>query len=465
MFESPDPDRRYRRLSLWHDTYPGSLAPRPSLPGDRQVDVAIVGAGFTGLWTAYYLKLLDPGLRIEVVEREIAGFGASGRNGGWCVAIFPASLRRLARDVDPERVLALQGALDATVDEVGRVASAEGIDCRFRKGGAISVARNHAQLTRARDDVAAARSHGLGEDHVRLLDATEARRRLGGSRILGATYLPHCAALDPLRLVRGLADAVERLGVPIHEGTPVTAIGPGRVETPLGTIRADVVVPALEGYTPDIPGRRRDILPMYSLMVATEPLPADVLARIGLGERETFTDKRHLKIYGQLTADGRIAFGGRGAPYHFGSAVRPGFDRDDRVHRMLRDVLRDLLPALGDARFTHAWGGNLGIPRDWYPSVGFDRRSGLAWAGGYVGDGVATSNLAARTVADLVLGRRSELTDLPWVGHRSPRWEPEPLRWLGVNAVTALMWAGDRLEAVTGRPAAPVRWFWRSLGH
>jgi glycine/D-amino acid oxidase-like deaminating enzyme len=463
--EPPVPDRRYRDLSLWHDTFPGSLEPRPRLPGDRHVDVAIVGAGYTGLWTAYYLKRLDPGLRIEIVEREIAGYGASGRNGGWCVAMFPASFRRLGRDADPGRVLALQAALDGSVDEVGRIAADEGIECGFRKGGAVSVARSRAQLARARSDVASVRAWGLGDDHLRLLDATEARRHLNGSRVLGGTFVPHCAALDPLRLVRGLADAVERLGVPIHEQTPATSIGPGRVETTHGTIRAEVVLPALEGYAPGIPGLRRSILPMYSLMVATEPLPAEVLSRIGLEGRETFTDKRHLKIYGQRTADGRIAFGGRGAPYHLGSTIRPAFDRDARVHRMLRNVLRDLLPALADVRFTHAWGGNLGIPRDWYPSVGFDRSNGLAWAGGYVGDGVATSNLAARTVADLVLGRHGELTELPWVGHRSPRWEPEPFRWVGVNAVTALMWAGDRLEAVTGRPAAPVRWFWRSLGH
>jgi glycine/D-amino acid oxidase-like deaminating enzyme len=198
--------------------------------------------------------------------------------------------------------------------------------------------------------------------------------------------------------------------------------------------------------------------------VATEPLPDTLWEQIGLAHRETFNDKRHLRIYGQRTADGRIAFGGRGAPYHFGSRVEPGFDHDERVHAMLRRILVELFPALAGVPFSHAWGGNLGIPRDWYPSVGFDRMSGFAWAGGYIGDGVSTSNLAGRTLADLVTGTDSELVDLPWVGHTSRRWEPEPLRWAGVNAVTALMAAGDLTEARTGRPSRSVATFWKALG-
>lgn len=187
---------------------------------------------------------------------------------------------------------------------------------------------------------------------------------------------PHCAALDPARLVRGLAAAVAARGVDIHEQTPVTAIERGRVNTPHGTVRAEVVVQATEGYTPDLPGHHRDVVPMYSLMVATEALPEAFWVATGLGGRTTFSDKRHLRIYGQRTADGRIAFGGRGAPYHYASRIRPEFDRDRRVHRMLRRILVDLFPALAGARFTHAWGGNLGIPRDWYPSLGYDRHSG-----------------------------------------------------------------------------------------
>ena len=169
-------------------------------------------------------------------------------------------------------------------------------------------------------------------------------------------------------------------------------------------------------------------------------------------------------IYGQRTADGRIAFGGRGAPYHYGSTVRPAFDSEPAVHALLRQTLTELFPELADARFTHAWGGPLGIPRDWHSSVGLDRATGLAWAGGYVGDGVATTNLAGRTLADLITGADTPLTRLPWVGHRSPRWEPEPLRWLGVNAGLWTMKLADRSETRRGRPSRVAGAMGRLLG-
>jgi len=404
-------------LSFWLPSRPTA---RPPLPGDRDADVAIVGAGYTGLWTAYYLAAADPTLRVTVLEASFAGFGASGRNGGWCSGLFPASPVRLARRYGHDRAVAMHRALADTVDEVGRVAAAEGIDCHWAKGGTLTLARSPAQLRRARA------ASGLD---LTFLDADAARARCGATGVLGATYSPHCAAIHPGRLVRGLASVVERRGVTVHESTRAVALGPGRVVTDRGTVRADVVVRALEGYTSTVPGHRRDLAPVYSLMVATEPLPAAFWDRAGLVRRETFSDYRRLIIYGQRTADDRIAFGGRGAPYHFGSRVSPRYDRSPRVFAALRAALADLF---GPVPVAYEWGGPLGIPRDWMPSVGL--RGWLAWGGGYVGDGVAASNLAGRTLADLILGVDSDLTRLPWVGHRSRRWEPEPLRWLGINA-------------------------------
>ena len=455
----------YRGLSLWHDTFPGELDRRPPLPGDREVDVCIVGAGFTGLWTAYYLAGLDPTLRIAVLERETAGFGASGRNGGWCSALFPASLAAISRRSGRDAAVALQQALHATVDEVGRVAAAEGIDCDFTKGGTIGLARTPVQVERARAAVADARAWGLGEDDLRWLPADEASRTLGATGVLGATYTPHCAAIDPTRLVRGLADAAARRGVEIFEGTAVTRLAAGRVETGYGVVRARHVVRATEGYTARLPGLRRAIAPVYSLMLATEPLPTSFWDEVGLRRRETFNDHRHLIIYGQRTADDRLAFGGRGAPYHFGSRVRPEFDREPDVHAALRQVLVELFPAVRDAAVTHTWGGPLGVPRDWFASVGLDRASGLGWAGGYVGDGVGASNLAGRTLADLIAGRDSDLVRLPWVGHRSPAWEPEPLRWLGINLGLRVMTSADDEERRTGRASRRAALFGRLIGH
>jgi glycine/D-amino acid oxidase-like deaminating enzyme len=461
MLEADD----YRKLSFWLETVPGTLEPGNPLPGDLDADVAIAGAGYTGLWTAYYLSRADPGLKIAVCERDIAGFGASGRNGGWCSALFPASLGKLERIAGRDAAIAMYRAMQATVDEVGRVAAAEGIDCHWAKGGTVQLARSATQLERARDAVTQARSYGFGEEDLRLLPAEEAQGLASAAGVAGGTFTPHCAAIHPARLARGLADVVRRRGVLLFERTPVLEIAPGRLVTGTGTVKARYVIRATEGYTPVLPGQHRTLAPVYSLMIATAPLPGQAWAEIGLAGRPTFNDLRHLIIYGQRTADGRLAFGGRGAPYHLGSAVRSSFDRVPAVFNALRRTLTELFPVLGDVKVTHAWGGPLGVPRDWCASVGLDQRTGLGWAGGYVGDGVATTNLAGRTLAALITKADSEIIRLPWVSHQTPRWEPEPLRWLGVNAGLQVMTWADREEARTGRPSRAARVTGRFLGH
>jgi glycine/D-amino acid oxidase-like deaminating enzyme len=335
------------------------------------------------------------------------------------------------------------------VDEVGRVARRESIGGDFVRGGTVVLARTPAQLERARAEAAEHASFGI---ELTLLDAEEARARVAATGVLGGTYTSACAAIQPAELVRGLADAVVARGVRLFERTPAVAIRPHRVHTRTGTVSAAAVVRATEGYTARLPGHRRTVVPVYSLVIATEPLADAVWDEIGLRDRETFSDFRHLIVYGQRTADGRMVFGGRGAPYHFGSRVCPDFDRVPRVFDRLRQTLAELFPVLARARITHQWGGPLGIARDWHASVSFDAATGLAAAGGYVGDGVTTANLAGRTLADLVTGRRTELTALPWVDHRSRRWEPEPLRWLGANAaLRAMTWADAAEERRAGQ--------------
>ncbi len=384
----------------------------PSLHADIDVDVCVVGAGFTGLWTAHSLITADPSLRIAVVEREVAGFGASGRNGGWCSALFAASDELLARKHGTAPMRAMRKAMQETIDVVGDTAKSEGIDCHFAKGGTVTAARSQTQRKRGQAMVAQALELGGEPDDLRWLEGDEARAMIGATDVIGATFTPHCAAIQPALLARGLAEAVERRGVTLYERTPANEIVPGRVgtrpvvRTPHGDIRADVVVRALEGFTAQMPGQKRDLVPVYSLMVATEPLGSQFWDEAGLPNRATFADFRHMIIYGQRTADDRLAFGGRGAPYHFGSAVNPAFDEVPRVHDILGETLVELFPALANAAITHAWGGPLGVPRDWYSSVGLDRESGLAWSGGYVGDGVSTSNLGGRTLADLILRAR-----------------------------------------------------------
>jgi glycine/D-amino acid oxidase-like deaminating enzyme len=460
LTSSPHSDHQgtdYQALSLWHATADDDFVPRPALPGPASYDVAIVGAGLTGLWTAYYLRRADPTLRIAVLEKEVAGFGASGRNGGWCSALFPTSWKTLVAESSEDGALRMHRAMQETVREVGRVTAAEGIDAHYHRGGMVTLARDSVQLERIRESVQIAHARGFTEDDERVLESDEAKAMIAAAPVLGGSFTPHCAVVHPSRLVRGLARVVEASGVAIFEQTPVLSIAPGSVETTVGTVRADVVLRATEGYTPRLAGLRRTIAPVYSLMVATEPLSPSMWETIGLADRPSFSDARHLIIYGQRTADGRLAFGGRGAPYHYASRIRPSYDAEQRVFQDLRTVLRELLPQLHDVEFTHQWGGCLGIARDWAASVGLDRTTGLGWAGGYVGDGVSTTNLAGRTLADLVTRTESDLVSLPWVGHRSRSWEPEPLRWLGINAGLRAATLSDAEERWTRRPSLVAR--------
>ena len=449
--------------SFWSDSLPDAeRAIGAPLDGDVDVDVAIVGGGLTGLWTAWYLLDADPSLRVAIVERETVGFGASGRNGGWCSALLPMSHERLARRHGPAAAIRMQQAMHHNVAAVGAFVErhADPDNSIFHFGGTIDLARNPPQRHRLTAEVE--HLHGLGfDDHdYRWLSADEARARCRATDVLGALWTPHCATVHPLRLTHLVARAALARGARIHEHTEAIRLEERRVVTDRGTIGAEVVVRATEGYTSQLPGERRTFLPIYSLMIATEPLDDSTWDDIGLADRPTFTDGRHLVIYGQRTADGRLAFGGRGAPYHFGSTVRPEFDTDVQVRELLTRSLHELFPATRSAAITHHWGGVLAAPRDWTCSVEFDTSTGFAAAGGYVGDGVGTTHLAGRTLAALITGaHHDELLRLPWVGHRSRRWEPEPLRWIGVNLGRTAAARSDAVERRTNRTSR----FWAGL--
>lgn len=434
-------------VSFWHAQL-GAPERRPALPGPSETDVCVVGAGYTGLWTAYYLKKAAPELDVTVLEREFAGYGASGRNGGWLSSAIAGSPARFARAAGRPAVVALQRAMIETVDEVIAVTEAEGIDAEVVKGGMLRVATTPAQLARLAADLEALR--GWGNPDAGWLSAARTAERIHVDDALGAILDPHCARIHPARLVRGLAAAAEALGVRIHESTPVTAIGPHRVDTPYGTVRARYVLRATEGFTAALPGRRRVWLPMNSSMIVTEPLPPEVWETIGWSGREVLGDGAHMYIYAQRTADDRIAIGGRGVPYRYGSRIDADGHTPTSTVRSLRAVLSRMWPVTSRFAIDHAWSGVLAVPRDWCSTAGLDPRTGLGWAGGYVGHGVATANLAGRTLRDLVLGRDTELTRLPWVGRTVRGWEPEPLRWLGVHGMYAAYRAADRAESRGG---------------
>ncbi|CCK29241.1 glycine/D-amino acid oxidase [Streptomyces davaonensis JCM 4913] len=437
-------------VSFWYAD-DGLPAVREPLSGDASADVVIVGGGYTGLWTAYYLKKAAPFLRITVLEQKFCGYGASGRNGGWLYNGI-AGRDRYARLHGQDAAVRLQRAMNDTVDEVLAVAAAEGIEADAHKGGVLEVTRTPAQLARLRAFHEA--EPAFGERDRELYGAKETAERIRVADAVGSTWTPHGARVHPVKLVKGLAAAVEALGVAIHEQTPVTEIRPKHAVTPYGTVRAPYVLRCTEGFTAALKGERRTWLPMNSSMIVTEPLSDEQWESVGWDGRETLGDMAHAYMYAQRTADGRIALGGRGVPYRFGSKT----DNDGRTQEAtvsaLREILVGFFPSLAGVRVAHAWSGVLGVPRDWCATVTLDRSTGLGWAGGYVGSGVATANLAARTLRDLVQqdsgqGGRTELTDLPWVGHKVRKWEPEPLRWLGVQGMYAVYRAADRREAVT----------------
>ena len=444
----------YAAYSFWLETCGDDLAPRPALSGSETVDVAILGAGYSGLWTAYYLLQRQPSLKIAIVEKEIAGFGASGRNGSWCTAHFPTSLGAIAEHYGREQAIALYRAMAASVDEVARVAAAEEIDIHFVKGGGMTVARGPQQLPAVRDTYAEFESLGFG-DRVELLDKAGADAKVRIAGVVGAIYYKDAANIHPGRLVRGLARAVERRGAKIYEQTEVTDFTTGAapaLKTARGDIRAKTVVLCGEAYLTRLAKLRRSLIPVYSLMTLTEPLSAADWTEIGWQHRECIDSGRLTIEYMAKTADGRILFGGRGAPYHFGSRIEDEYDRHAPTIAMFQASVQAWFPRLRNIRFTHAWGGPLGAPRDFMPTMSFDPKTGVASARGYVGNGVATANLSGRVLADLILGKKTEITSLPCVNHRSPRWEIEPFRYLGVHYIQRAYWNIDRKAERTGIP-------------
>lgn len=425
----------YGRYSYWLESCGDDLTPRPALAGTRTVDVAILGAGYSGLWTAYYLLQREPSLRVAVVEGEIAGFGASGRNGGWCYAGFPVSLGVLAERFGRERARATILAMRETVAEIARVCEREGIDAQIAASGVLRIARGVEQLPALAHAMETYATFGL-DDGYALLSATETAERVRVSRALGSIWAKDGLTIHPARLVRGLARAVERHGGTIYERSPVTEFQGGdrpRLVTAQGEVRAQAIVLAGEAYLARFAALRQQVLPLYSLIALTEPLSDAQWATIGWAGRECVSSNRHVVDYLQRTDDGRILFGSRGAPYRYGAQIRDEYDRHRPTHERIETLVRAWFPGLRDIRFTHAWGGPLGVPRDWMPTVAYDRASGIATARGYSGQGVATAHLAGRTLAELLTGTESARTGLPFVGHQSPNWEPEWLRWLAVR--------------------------------
>jgi glycine/D-amino acid oxidase-like deaminating enzyme len=326
-------------------------------------------------------------------------------------------------------LLAMRGA----VDEVGNVCAEEGIDARFHRGGILTLARGKHQLPDIRASYATYERLGLA-DRYQMLSAAEAVARVGASQVQGGLFTPDGASLHPARLVRGLARAVEARGGVIYEQTPVTEFKPGSLITPAGEVRAKrASVLAGEVYLTRFRKLHRALLPAYSLISLTEPLTAEQWSQVGWQDGESVSSTRNTVVYLTKTPDGRILFGSRGAPYAFGSKISDEQDRHDATIGMIHRSFEEWFPLLSGIRFTHAWGGPVGMPRDWMPAVRFDAGARTGAIMGYTGQGVSTSNLAGRLLAGLISGKESGLETLPLSQRRSAKWEMEPLRWLVVR--------------------------------
>ncbi len=430
----------------------GRPAPRAPLPGPTDADVCIIGAGFTGLWAAYYLARAAPTLKIIIVDANHAGFGASGRNGGWLTGGFAWNHDRYLKTSSASAVRAMVGAMASTVNEITSIAKSAGINANFRQTSELLVATNPAQAARLASEHQIRRH--WGETGLQMLTAPELATRVHIPNAACALLVPNVARIQPAKLAVGLAQLVEQMGVTIHDQTRVTALHPGQVITTRGPITARTILRATEGFTGQFPGHTRDLLPLNSAQIITAPLPNAVWAKIGWQGYEILGDFANSYCYCQRTDDGRIAVGGRGIPYRFNNGLDTNGTPDDETIRRLLAILKRHFPAAANAPIDHAWCGTLGVPRDWCARVDFDPETRIGSAGGYVGVGVSTANLAGRTLADLTLGRQTDLTALPWVNRPARKWEPEPLRWLGLRGLYRLLYAADRHEARGANPSA-----------
>jgi len=397
-------------------------------------DICIIGGGFSGLWSAHHILKLDSSLKIAVFEAREFGFGASGRNGGWASSEYPVYKESLIARIGAAKTEELFAALDNSIDEIGAFASDE---VGFVKAGSLYFARNEAQVSRLRERIDVTHSW---------LSASEAKAKLNVEGVKGALFNSSCATVSPFNLVNCLVKDLTRRGVDLFEHSYATEVE-GGVLVNSALITAPVVIQATEAFGES----GREFIPLYSLMVATEPLSDSVWKEIGNTARFTFAEASHMVNYAQRTSDDRIAIGGRGATYPFSSKLNVAKERTEKVHATIRALLTSWFPILRGVQFTHAWGGAVAITRDWEPYLQWNRAKGFARLGGYAGDGVTMSYLAAKILAHEILEKPNGLRNLHFVNRKIRRWEPEPIRYLGVNALVKLSAIADREERITQR--------------
>jgi glycine/D-amino acid oxidase-like deaminating enzyme len=426
--------------SLWADNLTQSVT---EFTPDNSYDVAIIGGGFSGLWSAFHLKKLDPKLSIAIFEAQRCGYGASGRNGGWASSDYPVYRPTLEKRYGVEVTERLIDSLTSAIDELSEIARSIAPQAQFVKSGTLMFARNQAQERRLKEN----------EDELHeWKSAAEVNELIRISQSRGGLFNSQSATVNPMGLVGGLVQFLTSQGVRIFEGVFATRIKGGVLANSV-IVSSPVVIQATEVFSE--PGR--NFIPLYSLMVATEPLSEEIWRTVGNDSRFTFAEGSHLINYAQRTADNRIAIGGRGATYPFGSKLKSAKENTTHVHAHLRELVQQWFPVLKGVRFTHSWGGAVAITRDWEPYVQFDPDSGFGRLGGYAGDGVTMSYVAAKIIANLIKNTSNPITQLHFVNREFRSWEPEPLRYFAVNSLVKLSGLADTEEKITSRPSMVSR--------
>jgi glycine/D-amino acid oxidase-like deaminating enzyme len=422
----------------------------PALDGETEADVAIVGGGFTGLWTALELKARDPALDVVVLEAARCGVGPSGRNGGFLHGYW-SSLARLCELLGRDGALAVARASDGAIPAVRALEE----DVWLREGGLLRVSATPAQDAILDRSAAVARELGVEEEAIPL-SREELGRRCGSPVFRRGVLYRDGATVQPARLVRALRRRALAAGVRLHERTRVTAVHDGLLGTPHGRVRARELVVATNAWAAGWGPLSRVLTPFGSYVVLTEPAP-ELLAEVGWTEGEAITDCRMFLHYFRTTPDGRVLMGSGSGPIGFGGRIGRRFFEDRATAGRAERGLRTLLPGLSAARVVHAWGGPIDVSADHLPVFGTVPDARIHYGAGYTGNGVGPSWLGGKILASLVLGVDDEWSRLPLVGRRIQKLPPEPINYLGGSIVRAAMLSAEESEQEGRRAAAPVR--------
>jgi len=432
----------FKEKSYWLTTR--DYTPGRPLDEDIDVDVAIVGGGFTGLSTAYHLKKAEPNLRIAILESEVVGFGASGRNGGFNMTLFGLTMTitalRFGRQKAREAHLYMETAVDLLRDLVADLE----LDCDYEHPGFLRVATSEKYRARILEEIELV--HKLGLEGIGWLDKDRLAEEVRSPLYLGAWWEPRCGILNPAKLAWSWKDVLAAMGIEIYEKSPVYEMmrhtGKVRLQTPGGRLAADKVVMATNAWSHFFPAMRAKQIPVWTHIVLTEPIPAKRFESIGWRNRQGIEDARNLVHYYRLTADNRLLMGGRDV------SLTTDYDMDRDLSpptfEGLKNDVRQLFPPLADIRFTHEWGGPVSVPLDMAPALGYLGDKNVVYSMGCVGHGVSLTHLNGKTLCDLVLERQTERTDIFFVNRKTIPWPPGALRNIAIKAILGYMHWEDR---------------------